>query len=416
MTSPLSASSDTEPQAAADTGLAAARVVLKPRKAMPFLGRHPWVFGSAIQYIDGEFVDGDVVDLLGEKAGFIARGVINTRSKVHVRLYSWNESVALDDSFWRSRLESAVQLRRSLDLLGSHRAGRLVFSEADGLSGLIVDQYGEYLVAQLNALAIARRWDRLLPILVDLLKPKGVIVRGDKSLAKEEGLEVETQVAWGEAPDGPVFIEQHGIRFGVDLLAGQKTGFYLDQADNRVAAARYLTGRRVLDLFCYSGAFALLASRLGGAAEVLGIDGSERAIATARANAELNGTTNVRFEQRDGFEALDELRSQGEKFGAVILDPPKFARHRGRVDEALRAYHRINRLAVEILEPNGILVTCSCSGGVSREDFFLMLSAVAQKTGRNIQVLEQRGASADHPTSVSCPETDYLKCFICRVE
>ncbi len=415
MTNDPSFSTSAVVSAASDSGVAVARVVLKPRKSLPFFGRHPWVFESAIQYTDGEFTDGDVVDLFGEKEKFIARGIINTRSKLQVRLYTWNEDEPLDEGFWRRRLERAVQLRRDLAVIAPAQARRLVFSEADGVSGLIVDQYGEYLVAQLTAVAIARRWERLLPILVELTQPRGVIARGDKSMSKEEGFELDAGVAWGEGPDGQVFIDEQGVRFGVDLLGGQKTGFYLDQAENRSAAAKYLRGRRVLDLFCYTGGFSLAASHLGGAVEVLGIDGSDRAITLARANAELNGVGNVRFEQQDGFEALDELRSRGEKFGAVILDPPKFARNRRQVDEALRAYHRINRLAVDLLSPNGILVTCSCSGGVSREDFLLMLSGVAQKSGRDIQVLEQRGASADHPISVTCLETDYLKCFVCRV-
>jgi 23S rRNA (cytosine1962-C5)-methyltransferase len=403
------------PTAGIETGLAVARVVLKPKKIMPFLGRHPWVFESAIQLVDGEFSDGDVVDLCGAQGKFIARGIINSQSKLQVRLYTWNADEPLDDEFWRRRLERAIQLRREFGGEGSARARRLVFSEADGLSGLIVDQYADFVVAQVNALAMARRWERILPGLVELTQPRGIIVRADKSAIKEEGLQLETHVAWGSGPEGPIFVEENGIRFGVDVLGGQKTGFYLDQAENRGAAAKYLKGRRVLDVFCYTGGFSLAASRLGQAAEVIGVDGSDRAITLARANAELNGITNARFEQRDGFEAVDEFRSRGEKFGGVILDPPKFARGRRQVDEALRAYHRINRVAVDLLVPGGILVTCSCSGGVSREDFMSMLSGVAQRTGRDIQVLEQRGAAADHPTSVTCLETDYLKCFICQV-
>lgn len=393
----------------------AARVVLKPRKATPFFGRHPWVFESAIQYIEGDCVDGDVVDLFGEKRTFIARGILNTRSKLQVRLYSWNEQEQLDESFWRKRIVRAIQGRRQTRSRHPESAQRLIFSEADGLSGLIVDEYAGYLVAQVNSLAMARRWPLLLPILIESARPRGVVVRTDKHLAKEEGLELESGLCWGEMPDSTVFIEDHGVRYGVDLVGGQKTGFYLDQSDNRRATAQYVQGRRVLDLFCYTGGFALTAAKVGGASEVLGIDGSERAIAMARANAELNGLNNVRFEQQDAFEALDQLRAENYRFDAVVLDPPKFARGRRQVDEAIRAYHRINRLAVELLEPDGILVTCSCSGGVSREDFLLMLSGVAQKTGRDIQVLEQRGASSDHPTSVTCLETDYLKCLVARV-
>lgn len=396
-------------------GLPVARVVLKPKKVLPFIGRHPWVFESAIQYVDGEFQDGDVVDLCGDQGKFIARGIINSQSKLQVRLYTWNADEPLDTPFWRRRLERAIASRQDLQAKTNAQVRRLVFSESDGLSGLIVDQYGDYLVAQVNSVAIARNWESILAVLVELTQPRGVIARTDKSIAKEESLDLQNGVAWGQAPEGPIFIEEHGVRFGVDLLGGQKTGFYLDQAENRQAAAGYLKDRRVLDLFCYTGAFSLIAARTGSAKEVIGIDGSERAITLARANAELNGIANVRFEQRDGFEALDGFRSGGDKFDAVILDPPKFARGRRQVDEALRAYHRINRVAVDLLEPAGILVTCSCSGGVSREDFMLMLSGVAQKSGRDIQILEHRGASADHPTSVTCLETDYLKCFICRV-
>jgi 23S rRNA (cytosine1962-C5)-methyltransferase len=212
-----------------------------------------------------------------------------------------------------------------------------------------------------------------------------------------------------------VVIAEHGIRYNVDISAGHKTGWYLDQRENRAAAARYLRGARVLDLFCYSGGFSLAAVLLGQAREVLGIDSSTKAVDSARLNAELNGVVSARFERQDCFDALDAQVAAGERYDAVILDPPKFTRSRKTLDEALRAYHRINRLAVELLVPGGILVTCSCSGSVTREDFFDMLSGVAQKSRRTVQVLEQRGAAPDHPVSTACPETEYLKCFICRV-
>jgi 23S rRNA (cytosine1962-C5)-methyltransferase len=200
------------------------------------------------------------------------------------------------------------------------------------------------------------------------------------------------------------------------LSVGQKTGFYLDQRENRRVAASYMQGRRVLDMFCYSGGFSIAAARLGAAAEVVGVDSSEPAIRWARHNARQNGADNVRFEQAECFETLDQLRERGEKFGAVILDPPKFTRNRFRINEALRAYHRINRVALDLLEPDGILVTCSCSGSVTRDDFLAMLGGVAEKARRGLQILEQRGPAADHPVSVACPENAYLKCFICRAE
>jgi 23S rRNA (cytosine1962-C5)-methyltransferase len=372
------------------------------------------VFEGAIQYVDGDCADGEVVDLLTDKGNFIARGIINTCSKLHVRLYTWRETQRLDAAFWRQRLESAIQLRRDLPR-DEREAMRLVFSESDGLSGLIVDRYLDHLVVQLNSLAMSGRWPVLEPLLVELLQPKSIILRGDQSVAKEEGTELKTGAVWGAPPAEPIEITEHGVRYGIDLFSGQKTGLYLDQSENHLRVASYTRGRRVLDLFCYTGGFALSAARLGNAASVVGIDGSERAIAAAQANAVRNEIGNVEFKVGDGFDALDEFRSRGEKFGAVILDPPKFARTRRQVDEALRAYHRINRLAVELLEPGGVLVTCSCSGGVSREDFMLMLSGVAQKSGRTIHILEQLGAAPDHPVSATCPESEYLKCFICRV-
>jgi 23S rRNA (cytosine1962-C5)-methyltransferase len=249
---------------------------------------------------------------------------------------------------------------------------------------------------------------------MELVRPRGIALRNERGLGQIEGIHLAEGTHWGQLPSGPIFIEENGLRFGVDLREGQKTGFYLDQRENRRAAANYCRGRRVLDLFCYSGGFGIAASKLGGASEVLAVDGSEKAVSLARANAELNGVANLHFQVGDGFQTLDSLAAGGERFGAVVLDPPKFARSRAAVDDALMAYHRLNRMAVELLEPGGILVTCSCSGHVTREDFLHMLGGVAQRTGRDIQVLEQRGAAADHPIAASCLESEYLKCFICR--
>ncbi|MGD9647364.1 MAG: class I SAM-dependent rRNA methyltransferase [Pirellulales bacterium] len=393
---------------------ASAQVRLKPRKSRPFFGRHPWVLDSAIASVAGEPADGDAVDLLSDTGKFIARGVFNSRSRIRVRLYSWQPE-PLDDSFWRARLETALALRERLGYTDPEGGARLVFSEADGLSGLIVDRYADYLAVQVTSLAMRARLPRLVPLLVDLLHPRGIYLRTEKGIGQAEGLELLDGLAWGRDPGGPIFVTEHGLRYGVDLAVGQKTGFYLDQRENRRALAAYTAGARLLDMFCYSGGFSLTARRWGRASDVVAVDASPRAIALARANAQLNGESGIRFVERDGFEALDELVIAREKFGAVVLDPPKFARNRGSLDDALRAYHRLNRQAVNLLEPGGILLTCSCSGAVSREDFLYMLVGVAQQTGRDIQILEQRGAAPDHPVSATCLETEYLKCFICRV-
>jgi 23S rRNA (cytosine1962-C5)-methyltransferase len=391
------------------------QVILKPRKARPFYGRHPWVLDSAIDRVEGTPADGDVVDLLSEKSKFIARGVFNSRSRIRVRLYTWNAAESLDEAFWRRRLEAAVRFRAQLGYDDPRGASRLVFSEGDGLSGLVVDRYADYLAVQVTALAIEVRLPQITDMLVDLVHSRGIVIRTERGVSRAEGLTVRDGLYWGVVPDGPLMIVDNGLSYEVDLAEGQKTGFYLDQRDNRVAAARYCKDRRVLDMFCYSGGFAMGAAMLGHAREVLGIDTSQRAVGLAWANAERNGLANVRFQCGDAFETLESLIRTGERFGAVILDPPKFARSRGALDEALRAYHWLNRLGVSLLEPDGYLITCSCSGHVLREDFLDMLRGVSQQTGRDLQVLEQRGAALDHPINVSCPESEYLKCFICRV-
>jgi 23S rRNA (cytosine1962-C5)-methyltransferase len=387
-------------------------VILKPKRARPFFGRHPWVLDAAVARVEGSPADGDVVDLATHDGKFIARGLWNSASRLRVRLYAFAAEVTLDDA----RLESAVALRRSLGLDARDGAARLVNSEGDDLSGLIVDRYGDYLAVQVTALAMARRLDTLSATLMDLVAPRGILLRGaDRGLAKLEGLQLPDRLLCGTAPEGPIFVREHGLTFGVDLTEGQKTGYYLDQRDNRQAAARYARGRRVLDMFCYSGGFAVACAVTGAARSVLAVDGSSRATALAKANAELNGAANVAVETADAFEKLDALRDGGERFGMVILDPPKFARSRATAEDALRAYHRINRVGVDLLEPGGILVTCSCSGSVSRDAFLEMLGGVAQRSGRPLQFLECRGAGPDHPVSASCLEGEYLKCVIARV-
>ncbi|MCS7304948.1 MAG: class I SAM-dependent rRNA methyltransferase [Thermoguttaceae bacterium] len=394
-----------------------AQVILRSGKAKPFFGRHPWVLASAIDRLEGQPADGDVVELCTQTGHFVARGVWNSRSRIRVRLYSWRPEEALDDAFWHRRLEEAVRLRNLLGYTDAEGAARLVYSEADGLSGLIVDRYAQYLVVQITAAAMASRLPLLVDWLVQHLQPKGILLRTDPATLRAEGLPLdawEDRVLWGTVPSEPVEIREHGLRYLVDLAQGQKTGFYLDQRENRQAVADFCRGRTVLDMFCYTGGFALAAAA-AGAETVLGIDDSQKAVQLAQTNAQLNGFSNVRFEQGDCFKTMQRLLAENQRFGCVVLDPPRFARSRRSVPRALQAYHWLNRLGVELLEPGGILVTCSCSGHVSRADFLQMLMGVSQKSARPIQILQQRGAAPDHPVLVTCPETDYLKCFICRV-
>ena len=414
-TVPFSAVPTDGPVEAALTGLPVARVLLKPKRARPFFGRHPWVLDSAVLRVEGEPAPGDVVDLVTHDNNFVARGLWNPDSRIRVRLYAFSASEQLDDAFWRARIERAVALRRLLGLDDRATAARLINSEGDDLSGLIVDRFGEWLCVQFTARVMHCRMELICDLLEQSVRPAGILLRSaERGLGKLEGLQTTDGLVRGRLPGGPVFINEHGMRFGVDLSEGQKTGFYLDQRENRQAAASLAGGRRVLDMFCYSGGFSVACAK-AGAASVLAVDGSAKATALAEANAGLSGAANITVETADAFKKLDALAAAGERFGMVILDPPKFARNRSSHGEALRAYHRINRQGVDLLEPGGILVTCSCSGAVTREDFLMMLSGVAQRSGRSLSMLECRGAAADHPVSVSCLEGEYLTCVIARV-
>lgn len=397
------------------TNTSTATITLKPRMALPFFSRHPWVFSKPIAKIDGDPQPGEEVTLVTHDGQFVARGLFNPHSAIRVRLYSWNPDEALDDDFWRARVIEAVDLRRTLFGLSSTEGCRLVASEGDRLSGLTVDRYGEFLVVQLTSRALAERKDRLIEALVEQVQPKGIWLRTEKGMRDAEQLDASDGLLWGEAPPRPMFLEENDVRFGIDLTEGQKTGFFLDQRDNRQLVRKLASGRRVLDLCCYSGGFAINAA-LGGAAEVVGVDVSESALTLAANNAALNGVGDrIRWRKGDAFKTLEALREEEKTFDLIVLDPPKLARHRAGLDSAIRGYHSLNRLAVDLVAPGGLLVTCSCSGLVSHDMFCEILSKVAAQANRHIQILEARGPSADHPRSVHCHESDYLKCYVCRV-
>jgi 23S rRNA (cytosine1962-C5)-methyltransferase len=393
------------------------RVVLKSRRARPFFARHPWVFESSIERIEGDPRAGDEVGVVTADGQPIARGLYNPESAIRVRLYRWDDG-PLDEAFWSGRLESALRLREGILRLGEQESAyRLVFSEGDGLSGLTVDRYDRWLVARFTSRALYQHSELLLRSLAGLTEAGGILARTERGIAAREGLPPGEETIVGSVPEGPVEVVENGLRYRVDLRAGQKTGFYLDQRENRRAVAGYCRGRRVLDLFCFTGAFALNALHHGDAAEALGIDSSAPAIDHARAHAALNGIDidRARFETGDVLKALDRLRDDGQKFDVVICDPPKYAAQAKYVEHALKGYIRLNRAALDVLAPDGILATCSCSGLVGRELFAELLGQVAEQSRRTIQILEQRGQAPDHPVSASCLETEYLKCFICRV-
>lgn len=390
-------------------------VTLKPRAAQPFFNRHPWVFTGAISRVSGQPVAGSEVVVKTFEGKFVARGLFNPDSNIRVRLYTWDEQQPIDSAFLAQQLDAALALRRAFFTSPLTTAYRLVFSESDGLSGLTVDKYDDWLLVQITSRALAERREVLFDLLQDRLQPKGIWLRTEKGIGESEGLQLNDGLVRGVEPPRPLRVLENGLAVMVDVAEGQKTGAFLDQRDNRVAAARFCKDARVLDLFCYAGGFGIHAAG-AGACSVICVDSSQSALDSALTNATENQVADrIQCVRSDVFRYLEQARAAGEVFDVVVLDPPKMARRQAGLDQALRGYHSLNAMSASLVRPGGILVTCSCSGRVSRADFEMMLANVSTSLRRPIQILESRGQPADHPVSPNCPENSYLKCYICRV-
>ncbi|MDA8697465.1 class I SAM-dependent rRNA methyltransferase [Rubripirellula sp.] len=387
---------------------------LKPSRQYPFLARHPWVHAHALADTGDHLEAGQVIELLDHDGNWIARGVINPNSRLRVRLYSFDASIAVGDELWQKRLREAIDRRRLMEPFDPETAERLVFSESDLLSGLIVDRYANCLGVQFTSGALWRWQESILSQLKSLTGCEYIMVRVDEKTAKHEGIESAEFWYQDRSPEGRVSYQQNGLQLSVDLRSGQKTGSYLDQRLNHLVVAEYLKGLKVLDVCCYTGGFGLVAAK-HGAKQVQSIDSSRSALEEGQNAANRNGINGMEFIEGDCFDTLKSLVDAGEQYEAVILDPPRFAGSRHQIDRALRAYAKLNSLAIDLLKPGGLLATCSCSGRVSRSDFLNMLMDVAKRKRRDLILLENRGPSPDHPVSISCPESDYLKCVILQV-
>jgi len=392
------------------------RAILKPKHAKPLFGRHPWVYRGSIARVEGECVEGQVVRVESAEGKFLGKGYFNPKSQIAVRILTWDEAEEVDEAFWRRRLAAALELReKTLNLTATTNACRLVNSEGDGLPGLIVDQYADYLAVQFLTLGISQHRETILKLLGELRPCAGVFERSEASAIEKEGMKASVGLRSGAEPLEFIEIRENGVRFLVDVRGGHKTGFYLDQRENRAALLPYVRGKRVLDCFTYTGGFALYATA-GGAAAVTALDASEKALALARRNLEQNSVSvPVTFNRADVPEELRRLRRDGLKYDVIILDPPSFTQTESGVKKALRGYKDININALRLLEPGGILFTCSCSQHITDELFDRMLSDAAAEAGRPVQILERRGQAKDHPTLAACPETRYLKCYICAI-
>ena len=384
-------------------------VIIKTNRDKPIRQRHPWIFSGAIERIDQSVADGDIANVITPQGEFLARGYVNRKSQIVVRLLTWNEAEVIDTEFWARRLS------RSINLRSGSMARRLINAESDGLPGLVVDQYGEWLVIQVLTLGIEQAKARIVDQLNELLKPRGIYERSDVEVRQKEGLEQNTGLLCGAEPPDRIEIEQDGQRFFVDVRRGHKTGFYLDQRDNRRKIKAYCQDADVLNLFSYTGGFAV-AALSAGAKSVTNVDSSADALELAKENVRLNGfSVNAEnFVEADVFSELRKLRAMKRTFDVIIADPPKLAQSQSQIDRAARAYKDLNLVSMQLLKPGGYLITFSCSGSISTDLFQKIVFGAAIDAGRDMQIVERLSQSSDHPILLSFPESEYLKGLVCR--
>ncbi len=372
---------------------------------------HLWVYEGEIGLVEGHPASGDIVDVCTPRGRFLGRGYFNPRSKIRVRILTHQEE-PIDDRFLERRLETAVALRGRV--VSGTSAYRLVFGEGDLLPGLIVDRYGDVLVMQTLTAGMERRRELLAEMLVDRTGAGTVYLRNDARSRTLEGLPLYRHFARGESPT-QIEIQEGPARFLVDIATGQKTGWFCDQRENRLAIGPFARGARVLDAFCYTGAFGIQAA-LGGAASVLGLDASSDAVAAASAHAEQNGLGGrCVYQVADAFDAMRDLAKSGEQYDLIVLDPPAFARSKHAVPKALAGYKEINLSGLRLLRPEGFLVSCSCSWHVDEQTMWLTLLEAARDARREMRLVEFRSQARDHPMLATMPETRYLKCFVLQV-
>ena len=380
------------------------------------LRRHPWIFSGAIERVEGSPASGNTVQVCAADGSVLAQAAYNAQSQITARVWSWHADAKIDADFFRRRITNALTARSTLHVgEGINNGARLIHAESDGLPGLIVDQYGDVLVMQIGS-AGAEQWrDTCADILQELCNPVCIYERSDSDSRALEGLPIHNRILRGTLPEN-VEVVENNLHFKVDVAAGQKTGFYLDQRDNRALTETLAQDKDVLNCFCYTGGFSLYALR-GGAKSVLSIDSSGDALRIAKENVTRNHLDGSRAEwlEADVFVALRKLRDQNRKFDLIILDPPKFAPTAAFAEKAARGYKDINLLGFKLLRPGGMLATYSCSGGISADLFQKIIAGAALDAHVDAQIMQQLHARADHPVLLSFPEGAYLKGLLLRI-
>jgi 23S rRNA (cytosine1962-C5)-methyltransferase len=391
-------------------------VILKRNRAKPVLHHHPWVFSGAIERVEGEVEDGDIVDVRDAGRNWLARGYLNRSSQITVRLLTWQRDEPVDREFWQRRLQQAIVARQPLIADPNTTTYRLVHAESDYLPGLIVDRYGKWLVVQALTLGIECRKEELVDLLVNLLDGvHGAYERSDVDVRAREGLGPCTGLLCGEEPPETVEVWENGYRFLVDVQRGHKTGFYLDQRENRARLPTFCEGVELLDVFAYTGGFGVYAG--ASAAKITLVESSVVMLRAAESNFAANGLGdhNVAYVEGDAFSVLRGYRAKGQRFDVVVLDPPKFAHTAREVKQASRAYKDVNLLACQLLRPGGVLFTFSCSGAISADLFQKIVFGAAVDAAREVQIIGYLFQGSDHPVALTFPEGAYLKGLVCRV-
>ena len=388
-------------------------IVLKPGRDKSLIRRHPWIFSGAVSAVHGSPKVGETVDILSASGEFLAKAAYNPNSNIVGRVWTWDPAEEVNPDFLHSRLKQAVELRQNMASLINSNAMRLVHGESDGLPGLILDQYNEVLVVQFLTTGVEFWRDSLLDIIQRNTNASSLYERSDVDVRQLEGLPPKTGQLFGKAINIPLLIIEHGLHIQVDIVNGHKTGYYLDQRDNRLLARKISTDRKVLDCFSYTGGFTINALA-GNARSITLVDSSESSLNYARENIAKNNfeMDNVTFIEQDVFTYLRTLRDRGEYFDLVILDPPKFAPTSSHVDRAARAYKDINLLALKLLNKAGYLMTFSCSGGVSEDLFQKIVAGAALDAQVDAVILDRLHQANDHPVALNFPEGAYLKGFL----
>lgn len=392
------------------------RLILAKGREKSLLRRHPWIFSGAVARMEGKAQRGETIDVCDSQGKWLARAAWSPDSQIRARVWSWQQDESVDIAFFVRRLQAAQQLRDWLAVRDGLDSYRLIAGESDGMPGVTIDRFGAFLVLQLLSAGAEYQRPAIISALQQCYPDCSIYDRSDVAVRKKEGLELTQGPVCGERPPDLLPISEHGMQLLVDIRTGHKTGYYLDQRDSRFATRRYAQDKRVLNCFSYTGGFAVSAL-LGGCREVISIDTSQAALDVARQNVELNGldTGKAQFLRDDVFKLLRSYRDSGEKFDLIVMDPPKFVENKNQLAGACRGYKDINMLAMQLLNPGGMLLTFSCSGLMATDLFQKIIADAAVDAHRDVQFIEQFRQAADHPVIASYPEGLYLKGYACRV-